>query len=231
MKAPLTQEQLGALAKLDTCTVANAIETFDVRLRNEGFADSSIRCITPRLEPMVGYAVTVRIKCANMPPRGVSYVARTDWWDFLVTVPAPRVVVIQDIDETPGIGAFLGDVHASILQRLGCVGAITSGTVRDVPSIAKMPFQLFAAGLAVSHAYVHIVDYDVPVTVGGLEIKPGDLLHADVHGVLSVPLDIAPKIPAAAEQLLARERAALDLCKSDGFSPDKLRAAVKGIFD
>ncbi len=231
MDQPLSPEQLEALRKLDTSTVANAIETFDVRLRNEGFTEPSIRCLTPGPEPLVGYAVTVRIQCSNPPVRGVTYVQRTDWWDFLLTVPAPRVVVVQDVDETPGVGGFIGDVNATILQKLGCTGAITNGTVRDLAKVQGTGFQLFATGLAVSHAFVHIVDYDEPVEIGGLKIKPGTLLHADMQGVLTVPLEVAPRIPEVAAKILARERQLMDLCYSPEFSPRKLRAAVKGIYD
>jgi 4-hydroxy-4-methyl-2-oxoglutarate aldolase len=231
MSPPLTATQLAELQKLDTCTVANTIETFDVRLRNEGFADRSIRCLTACAAPLVGYAVTVRIRCSNPPMRGHGYPDRTDWWIALLQVPAPRIVVIQDVEDRPGTGAFLGEVHASILQALGCIGAITNGTMRDAPAIEKMGFHLFASGLAVSHAYVHIVDFDHPVEIGGLTVKPGDLLHADVHGVLSVPKGIAADIPAAAAKLTERERKVIALCRSKDFSPDKLRDAVKGVFD
>ena len=231
MSLPLTDSQFAALAKLDTCTVANAIETFDVRLRNEGFADRTIRCLTACATPLVGYAVTVRIRCSNPPMRGHGYPDRTDWWNALLQTPSPRIVVIQDVDERPGTGSFLGEVHAGILQALGCAGAITNGTVRDAPAIEKMGFHLFASGLAVSHAYVHIVDFGRPVEIGGLAVKHGDLLHADVHGVLSVPKEIAAGIPAAAAKRIARERRVLDLCHAKDFSPDKLRDAVKGVFD
>lgn len=231
MNPPLTADQLAALRKLDTCTVANAVETFSVRLRNEGFADRSIRCLTPAAPPLVGFAATVRIRCSNPPMRGHSYPDRTDWWNALLQIPAPRVVVIQDMDETPGTGGFIGDVHAAILQTLGCAGVVSNGTVRDLPAIAPTGFQLFADGLAVSHAYVHIVDFGHSVEVGGLAVKPGDLLHADLHGVLSVPLEIAAQVPVAAAQLMERERRVVELCRSKEFTPDQLRAAVKGIFD
>lgn len=230
MPSQLSSEQLAALAALDTCTVANAIETFDVRLRNEGFANRSIQRLTSSAVPLVGYAATVRIRCSNPPMRGHNYPDRTDWWNSLLALPAPRVVVIEDVDETPGTGGFIGEVHAAILKALGCVGVITNGTVRDLPAIQSTGFQLFASGLAVSHAYIHIVDFGHPVEIGGLAIKPGDLLHADVHGLLSVPLEVAANIPAAAARLIAHERKVLALCHSGGFTAERLREAVKEVF-
>ena len=227
----LTADQLAALQRLDTCSVANAIETFDVRLRNEGFADASIHCMFPKLPPMVGYAATVRVRCSNPPPQDHTYTNRTDWWNYVVSLPAPRVVVIKDVDDQPGTGAFLGEVHAHILQALGCSGVITTGSVRDVPAIEALGLSLFAGSIAVSRAYVHIVDFGNPVEVGGLTVQPGDLLHGDLHGVLSVPKEIAADIPAAVARRADREKKVIALCKSGEFSLAKLREAVKGIFD
>lgn len=224
-------ETLRALQQLDTCTVANAIETFEVRLRNEGYMNAVIRSITPCASPVVGYAVTARIRCSSPPMAGGEYEDRTDWWSHILTVPGPRMVVIEDVDEKPGTGAFLGEVHACILQALGCVAAVTNGSVRDVPQISDSGFKLFADHVSVSHAYVHVVEFGKPVTVGGLEVHPGDLLHADSHGVLSVPQAIAASIPEKAAELMARERRVLDLCAQGNVTVEKLRDAVHGIFN
>jgi 4-hydroxy-4-methyl-2-oxoglutarate aldolase len=231
MTSAISPATLKALQSLDTCTVANAIETFEVRLRNEGYANASIRSITPCDAPVVGHAVTARIRCSSPPMSGGAYVDRTDWWSHILTIPAPRIVVIEDVDEKPGMGGFLGEVHACILRALGCVAAVTNGSVRDVPAIAASGFQLFANHVSVSHAYVHVVDFGTAVNVGGLEIHPGDLLHADCHGVLSVPHGIADAIPAKAAELMARERRVLDLCRAGDVTIEDLRDAVHGIFN
>lgn len=227
----ISPETLQALQALDTCTVANAIETFDVRLRNEGYADSSIRCMTNCESPVVGYAVTARIRCSSPPVTGGTFVDRTDWWDHILTIPGPRIVVIEDVDEKPGTGSFLGEVHACILRSLGCVAAITNGSVRDLPAINAGSFKLFANHASVSHAYVHVVEFGHPVKVGGLHVRPGDLLHADCHGVLSVPHEVAAAVPAKAAELIARERKVLDLCSQGHVTVEKLRDAVRGIFN
>lgn len=231
MKSAIAPETLQALQALDTCTVANAIETFDVRLRNEGYADSSIRCLTGCDSPVVGHAVTARIRCSGLPVTGGTFVDRTDWWDHLLTIPGPRIVVIEDADEKPGTGAFIGEVHAAILQALGCVAAVTNGSMRDLPAISGSGFRLFANHASVSHAYVHVVEFGGPVKVGGLEVRPGDLLHADVHGVLSVPQEIAADIPKAAAEIIERERKVLDLCKAGNVTVEKLREAVHDVFN
>jgi len=229
MSPAVPQKVLTALRSLDTCTVSNAIETFEKRLRNEGFTNSSIRSLSPQLGTMVGHAVPVRIRCSSPPPDAHPYLDRTDWWNFIQTVPAPRVVVIQDLDQESGLGSFIGEVHAGILSALECVGAVTNGAVRDVPAVQSFGFHLFAGSLSVSHAYVHIVDFGTPVEIGGLEVQPGDLLHGDLHGVLSVPKDLAEKIPVAAAHIVERERRVLEFCRSGAFSLERLRDVVKGI--
>jgi regulator of RNase E activity RraA len=227
MKARLTPEQFEAIRRLDTCAVSNAIETFDVRLRNEGFADGTVRCMFPQLPPMLGYAVTAKIRCSGPPTEGHAYLDRTDWWEHILSVPAPRVVVIQDLDKKPGRGAFIGEVHANILTALECVGVVTNGAVRDLPAVETMGFHCFAGNPTVSHSYVHIVSLDGPAEVGGLPVRLGDLVHGDLHGVQTIPLDIAANIPAAAARLAEKERKLIGLCRAPNFSLEKMRRAVK----
>ncbi|HWB60270.1 MAG TPA: RraA family protein [Chthoniobacteraceae bacterium] len=220
-------ETLGALAALETTAVANAIETFDVRLRNEGFADCSLHCRFPQLPPMVGYAVTMRIKASSPPAKGHTYLDRTDWWAKLDSLLLPHVMVIQDMDDRPGRGAFVGEVHAAILKALGCAGVVTNGAVRDLPGIEKTGFQLFSGSIAVSHAYAHLVEFGGPVEVAGLKIKPGDLLHGDQHGLLRIPLEIAEAIPKVAAGLRKREKIITAYCKSKEFSPSGLAKVIE----
>jgi len=224
---PLLDEHvLHALAKIDTCMVSNAIETFDVRLRNAGFADARIHCMFPDLPPMVGYAATARIRTGDAPIAGRTYHERSDWWNSILEIPAPRIVVLEDMDKPPGLGAFLGDMHAAILGALGCIGYVTDGAVRELPSIRRQGLQLFAGNVAVSHAYAHVLDIGAHVKVGGLEVKPGDLLHGDLHGILNVPKEIAASIPAAAIRLQEEEQRIIDYCRSDRFSVDELRSLM-----
>lgn len=224
---PLSTAELDALRRLDSCTVSNAIETFGVRLRNAGFADSRVRCMFDDFPPMVGYAATAQLRTGEPPIAGRIYFDRTDWWKSILHVPAPRVVVLQDLDTPPGVGALIGEMHAAILRALGCVGYVTDGAVRELPRIKETGLQLFAGNVAVSHAYAHIFDFGSQVKVGGLEVHPGDLLHGDRHGLLSIPKEIAGEIPAAASRLQQAERKVIDFCRSPEFSIDKLRQVLK----
>ncbi|HEY2083716.1 MAG TPA: RraA family protein [Verrucomicrobiae bacterium] len=224
---PLTFEQLEALRRLDACTLANAIETFHERLRNEGFMGHAVRCLFPKLQPMIGYAATVKIRGSAPPTTGNLYTERTDWWDYVLSLPAPRIVVVQDLATRPGLGSLVGAVHMNILRALHCTGVVTNGSVRDIPAAESAGFHYFAGSVAVSHAYVHIVDIGEPIEIDGLKIRSGDLLHGDLHGVQNVPLDIAPRIPEVAARISAEEQALIALCRSPEFSLEKLRAAVK----
>jgi 4-hydroxy-4-methyl-2-oxoglutarate aldolase len=224
----LGQAQLDELRQFSTCVTASAIETFGVRLHNTGFADCRIRCQFKQLPPVLGYAATARIRSANPPMerRDYFYYDRVDLWNHILTIPAPRIVVIEDLDDNPGLGAFVGAVHANILQALGCVAAVTNGSVRDVSEIESTGFQLFASNLAVSHAYAHLFDFGGKVRVGGLDIEPGELVQGDLHGVQTIPLEIADKVPSAAREILRRRKRLMDLCRSADFSLEKLQKVM-----
>jgi 4-hydroxy-4-methyl-2-oxoglutarate aldolase len=225
----LPPELLEQLRQLDSCSVANAIETFDVRLRNQGFADSRIRCIFEDFPPMVGYAVTVRVRTSEPSMEGHSYYYRVDWLDQVSNVPAPRVLVLQDLDSNPGLGSFIGDVHMNILAALGCIGVVTNGAVRDLPAARAINFQLFAHNSSVSHAFAHIFDFGKAVEVAHMEVHPGDLIHGDRHGVQTIPFEIAHKIPAVAKENIAQEEEIIRFCQSPGFTLETLRAQVKAL--
>jgi len=223
----LNPGEIESLRRLNACQVADAIETLDVRLRNEGFMDSSIWCMFPNLPPMAGYAVTARFRTSEPPMTGRAYPDRTDWWSYLCTIPAPRVVVLEDMDRHPGIGSCAGEVHAHIFKALGCGGLITNGAVRDLQAAESIGFCFFAGNVAVSQVYFHMLEFGVPVEVGNLKVRPGDLLHGDRHGVINIPASIARSVPATAAEVLALERRVLEVADSQNPSLEELREAVQ----
>ena len=218
---------LDAIRQFDTCGIANAVEQFGVRLRNEGFTRTGLHCVTNCSPKLLGYAATCRIRSSDPPVSGASYLDRTDWWDLIENLPVPRVAVIQDLDAESSIGSTVGEVHAAILKAFGFAGVITNGTVRDVPAVRRMRFPMFASAAAVSHSYVHVVDYCTRVDIYGLEIHPGELLFADCHGVISIPREIAADLPPVAARLRAKDRRIIELCQSADFSPARLKEAIK----
>src|SRR5579863_7419492 len=194
----LSVEDLENLGALDTCTVSNAIERLNVRLRNEGFVSGTVHCQFPDLGPMVGYAATGRIRTMSPPMFHRCYYDRMDWWNYVASLPKPRVMVLQDADPRSGVGAFVGEIHATIALALKCVGCVTNGAARDLSALEAMGFQVFAGNVSASHSYAHIIEFGEPVEIDGLKISPGDLMHGDRNGVLTVPMEIAADVPAEA---------------------------------
>jgi regulator of RNase E activity RraA len=171
----------------------------------------------PDLGVMVGYAATATIRA-----RGKAAGDPEPLWTHVRAVPAPRVVVVQDLDEPPAHGALWGEVMANTFSALGCAGAVTDGCVRDLDEVRALGFHFFARGPGVSHAYVRVESVDEPVTVAGLTVAPGDLIHADQHGVLLIPEGIAAGLPAAADRVIAAEQEFIRWVRSPDFDPDRL---------
>ena len=216
------EDLVGSLARYDAPTLANAIETFDLRPRDVGFADSRIRCMFPELGRMVGFAATATILARGAPEAGWAGAGNDALYSHVRTIRAPRIAVVKDLDDPPAHGSLWGEVHATIFGALGCVGCVTDGAVRDLDEARRMGFHFFAAGPSVSHAYVRVETVGEPVEIGGLVIAPGDLLHADQHGVLKIPSEIAADLPAAADRVIESEQALLRWVRSSDFDPDRL---------
>ena len=219
---PIDSDLLETLRKIPSCSIANAIETFNYQPRNIGFMGPEIKSIFPDMGHMIGYAVTAKI-VADAPPSGHMNVARTEWVDEIMKVPAPRVLVLEDLDWPNPIGSFWGEVQANLHRALGTVGTVTNGGVRDLDEMQEVGFFAFASCVLVSHAYVHITDVGVPVKIGGLEVEPGDIIQGDQHGVIKVPRDLAADVPAAVKRVEDGEQELIGYANSEGFSVEGLK--------
>jgi 4-hydroxy-4-methyl-2-oxoglutarate aldolase len=215
--ASLTDLQLEALKRIDSPTIANAIETFGVRPHTSGFMGSEIRCLSPELGVMVGYAVTATV---DSQTEGPPFDARV-WWNVLKGIdasPKPAITVFQDVGPRPSHSCHCGDGMASVMSRLGAVGLVTNGGVRDLAGVRALGFRYFAPGVVVSHGNFRLVEAGLPVEVSGLRIEPGDLLHADENGVVLIPGEIADKVAAAAQAVLAEEAEIIGFYRGERFS-------------
>src|ERR1035438_9405577 len=181
---PLPRSTLDAIRQFDTCSIANAIEHFSVRLRNEGFTRPGLQCVTGGSPRILGDAATCSVRSAEPPMSGNAYADRTDWWETIGLLPVPRIAIFQDLDAPTSGASTIGEVHAAVLKALQCEGMVTNGSVRDIPGVSRMEFPMFASTVSVSHAYMHVVDFGAPVEIFGLPVRFGDLLYADVHGVV-----------------------------------------------
>lgn len=219
---PLSEAELNSLRAWSTPTISNAIETFNVRPRNQGFM-LGIKCIFPDLAPMVGYACTATM-IADLPPTEEARNVRHAHWNNILSTPGPRVAVIHDLDQPQCIGSMWGEVNANRHKALGCIGVVTDGGVRDLDEVHALGFHFFAADVIPSHAYSHMVDVGKPVKVCGLVVNNGDLIHADKHGVVIIPHEIARELPEACKKFEDRERRILDFCKSPNFDVETMKA-------
>lgn len=219
----LTVEQLEALRLLDSPTVSNAIEHFGVRPRVEGYAGWELRCAFPELGTMIGYAVTCTADSTTASRRDERGLMKL--WEAVEAAPKPAVIVIKDIGPERNRSCHMGEVMATTAKALGAVGCISDGGLRDVVEVRALGgFQYFCPGFVVSHGNAVICEVNVPVTLDGLAVNAGDLLHGDVNGVLTIPDTIADRLAAQAQQVRLSERDVLDFVKRPGLSVERLRA-------
>lgn len=226
MTAGLTPEQLDALAKYDSPTICNAVELWNLRPRNLGYMNQSIKATSPQLPPMVGYALTSTFRSMCPPRTSDVYGSIGAQLEAFETVPGPPVIVFQDLDE-PCASATFGEVMCSTYQRFGAKGLITSGTGRDLAQVEGLGFPTFTNGAIAAHGYCHILAINVPVTVGGLTIFPGDLLHGDLNGVTTIPPEIATEVPGVCDEIAKAEAIILDYLKFDKVDVAGFNAARK----
>jgi regulator of RNase E activity RraA len=224
----LTLEQLEALRKYNTPTIANAIEIFNIRGRHLGFLPHQIRCLLPEIGPIVGYAVTSVTRAE--PPTEKGPDLNANYLRYVASQPGPKIAIGQDLDNPPGLGAQFGEVNATIHKKLGCVGHVTDGCPRDLDEVRDLGFGLYGLNPCVSHAYIRLVDFGKPVKLAGVEVMPGELIHADKHGVCLIPLEIAARLADACAEVERLEKPLLEHCRSESFDLEeyiRLRAEMK----
>jgi regulator of RNase E activity RraA len=227
MPARLTPEQLEELRSFDSPTIANAIEAFTVRDPTAGFMGLDIRCLTPEFGVMLGYAVTAT-SSSMTPGRARDRHGLVRLFEAVAASPQPAVLVIQDVGPRRTHACFLGDVMATISRRLGGIGIVTDGGVRDLEGVKPLGFHLFATGLVVAHGTFNIEEVGIPVEVSGARVEPGDLIHGDASGVTTIPAAIADKVYAECLKVRERETALRDYVRSREFTLEGLRQRMLG---
>jgi len=230
MTTTVTKEQFDFLRSIDTPTVCNLLEMVAPERRGFGYTVKHLHCPFPDLPPMVGFAKTVTIKTKDAVPLGqASYMdKRLDYLDYVAAQPAPSVVVIEDLDgEHVGYGAFWGEVQSNLHKALGCLGTITNGSIRDIPMIPP-GFQMLAGSISPSHAYVHVVDFAIPVNVHGMAVTSHDLVHADRHGAVVVPLHTIAAMVPALDKITRQEARIIEAARAPGATAATIKAALRG---
>jgi regulator of RNase E activity RraA len=225
-----TKEHFDFLRSIDTPTVCNLIEMAAPARRGSGYTVKHLHCPFPDLPPIVGFAktVTIRAKAAFGTGDESSVQRRFNYLDYVAAEPRPSIVVIEDLDgEHAGYGAFWGEVQANVHKALGCLGTITNGSIRDIAMIPE-GFQMLAGSIGPSHAYVHVVEFGVAVNVHGMAAQTGDLVHADRHGAVVVPVDRIGEMKTALDGLMRREAAIIKAARAPDTSLENIKAAIRG---
>ena len=225
---PFDPTLLEKLAAVDTPTICNALEIVAPERRGHGYTTRPLVCAWPAMKPIVGFARTGTIRAKHPPARSGAALrdVRLAYYAYVTAKPGePTITVLQDLDPEPGYGAFWGEVNTAVHKGLGCLGCITNGSIRDLDAIAP-EFQLLAGVVGPSHAYVHVEQFDIEVNVHGMQVRPGDLIHADRHGAVVIPIGVADKVPAAIDLCTRKEAPILKAARGPGFSVEKLVAAM-----
>lgn len=222
----MTPSLLTLLRKVDTPTVCNAIEVAQGKRGFDAFTRGTMLCSAPDEPAIVGYARTAKIAAVNPPtePPEVIRDRRMAYYKYMAEGPTPSVAVIEDEDYPNCIGAYWGEINTTVHKGFGLSGALTNGVMRDLGDLPQ-GFPVVAGSVGPSHGFVHVRAVDTPVSVFGLTVHPGDLIHADRHGALVIPDDVVDQLEAAIQKLLTTERIVLDAATQPGFDFDAFETA------
>lgn len=222
----MDEQLLYLLKSVDTPTVCNAIEVAQGRRGFSSFTRGTMHCSAPDGAAMVGYARTARIAATEPPKEAADVIKerRMNYYRYMADSPRPSIAVIEDMDFPDCVGAYWGEINATVHKGLGISGALTNSVMRDLGDLPDN-FPVLAGSIGPSHGFVHVLDYDQPVEIFGLKIMPGDLIHADRHGAIVIPEDVAPVLQVAIEKLLATEKLVLDPARAQGFDFETFEAA------
>ncbi|MDB5370910.1 MAG: acyl transferase [Roseomonas sp.] len=225
---PFTAADLEALRAWDTPTICNALELVVPDRRGHGFTIRPMVAADVTLRPICGLARTGTLRAAapSGRPAEVDHAIRTGWYEYVADAAMPTIVVLQDLDDTPGVGAFWGEVHTAVHKALGAQGCVTNGSFRDLDMLAP-DFQIIGGVVNPSHAHVHLVAYNQDISIHGMACQHDDVVHADRHGAVVIPAEAVTQLLAAIDLCTRREKVVLDLCASPDFSVARLKEALR----
>jgi len=221
----IPESLLNTFSKYDTPTIVNSLELLDSKFRTSCFTTEQMICADTTLPPIVGYARTATISASSEVDPNTKRDRSLAYYEYVSCGTAPCISVIQDVDESPGFGAFWGEVNSNIHNALGVIGVVTNGSVRDL-DVLSAGFQVLAGKIGPGHAYVRIEETGIPVNIFGMNVRHNDLIHADRHGAVVIPKELAEGLPNAIKLMIRREKIILDACKSTDFDFEILKEAI-----
>ncbi len=222
----IPQTLLDTFRKYDTPTIVNSLELLDSSFRTSGFTTEQLVCADTSLPPLTGYARTATIRSSTEVDPNTKRERSLAYYQYVSSGTGPCVSVIQDIDDIPGFGSFWGEVNTNIHNALGVAGVLTNGSVRDLDVLAP-GFQVLAGKIGPAHAYVRVEETGIPVEIFGMKVQHNDLVHADRHGAVVIPAELAKDLPNAIDLMIRREKVILDACKRDDFNYEVLKQAIQ----
>ena len=219
-------------AKYDTPTMCNAMDVILGTRSATGFTKNSVVTAQSSKHPIVGIAKTAKIRASSPPLVSQKEIneIRMKYYEYIVQDEKNPVVVIEDTDFPNCIGAFWGELNVAVHKGLKIKGTVTNGLLRDL-GMLDTGYQVVAGSVGPSHAFVHLTELDIPVNILGLEIKPGDFIHADQHGAMTVPNKHLDALPHALDLVVRREVPILKAARQKGFNIEKLKKAFKASWD
>jgi len=223
----ITRDDLKLLSQWDTPTICNGLELISPDSRSAGFTTQNMICSDPKLPPIVGFARTATIRSSRPSTLSVDAEKTLNrvYYAHIAETPQPTITIIQDLDSPAGFGAWWGEVHTTIHKAFGCLGTVTNGSIRDLNECAS-GFQMLAGSVGPSHAHVHTVEVGCEVRIFSMTVRPGDIIHADQHGAVVVPIGSVKKLPQAIDLIMRREKTVLDAARSSDFDVDKLMNTI-----
>ena len=222
----IPESLLNTLRKFDTPTILNSLELLDSKFRTIGFTTEQIICVDTTLPPIVGYARTATISAFSEVDPNIKRERSLSYYEYLSSGTTPCISVIKDVDKNPGFGAFWGEVNSNIHNALGVLGVITNGSVRDLDDLSA-GFQVMAGKIGPAHAYVRIEETGIPINIFGMNVQHDDLIHADRHGAVVIPKELAEELPKAIDLMIRKEKIILDACKKQDFDFEILKKAIQ----
>ena len=222
----IPESLLNTFRKYDTPTIVNSLELLDSKFRTSCFTTEQMICADTTLPPIVGYARTATISASSEVDPNTKRDRSLAYYEYVSSGTAPFISVIQDIDESPGFGAFWGEVNSNIHNALGVIGVVTNGSVRDL-DVLSPGFQVLAGKIGPAHAYVRIEETGIPVNIFGMNVQHNDLIHADRHGSVVIPAELAEELPTAIDLMIRKEKIILDACKRQDFDFEILKKAIQ----
>lgn len=225
----VSRHLLESLLDFDSPLLANTLDCIDDTPTHELYMSGDISSVTPNHGPTAGVAATCKIDSSTPEGEGEDEL----FWEQIEAIEAmdvPAVWVVETVGSRPDHECVLGDGTAKLLYSAGCIGSVTNGRVRDVAGLLTVPFPVYCRGTVVHHCALRIKEVNVPVSVGGITVHPGDIIHASDEGVIRIPPGSVKTLVEKAPEMRAAEHEVAAVWRRRGLSVAEKRRHVYEVY-